>query len=69
MANTSYNLTLDSSNKQAIALIDFLKSLTFVTITENPMPNDETIQAMKDAENGNTYKAKDVNDLFEWLNN
>ncbi|MCQ2252572.1 MAG: hypothetical protein MJZ61_03880 [Bacteroidales bacterium] len=56
-------------NEQAKAFIEFIKGLSFIEIDETHEPNDETLQAMKDCEEGNTYKAKDAKDMMNWLMN
>lgn len=50
-------------------MIEYLKTLPFVeVVNKEKIPNDVTLKAMNDAENGKTTKAKDVADLVKKLN-
>ncbi|MBQ3656911.1 MAG: hypothetical protein II956_08730 [Bacteroidales bacterium] len=67
---------IDTKTIEAQLLIAYLKSLTFVKFLgdeELPVsadvPNETTLQAMKDAEEGKTYKgANSVKELMDYLN-
>lgn len=62
-------IKLDPRKKEAKALIEFLKNLSFVEIEkEKPRYNAETEKAIKDAKKGiGVTKAKSVADLFKKL--
>ncbi len=68
-----YTLKLDNSTQQAKTLIEFLKSLNFVEITEksdnkefkeqSPY-NPEFVKMIKEAEERAEYTTLDVNDIW-----
>lgn len=60
-------LSYDGRNKTAKTVIKFIESLGIFTILRDEEPNETTKQAMRDAHNGNTYKAKNLNDMYEFL--
>lgn len=59
-------ITIDTSNKQALLFLEYVKSLPFVKIYQEPNP--ETLKAMEDAKNGKTKKFKNAKDLITYLN-
>ncbi len=70
----TYILKIDTRNKRAKALLDYIfniaKADEYVQIeaaTDELTPNKETIQALKDAENGKVTKTKSVKDLLNKL--
>ncbi len=62
-------IKIDNRKKEAKALIEYLKNLSFVEIdSEKPRYNKETEKAIADALNGiGISKAKSVKDLFKKL--
>ncbi len=70
----TYILKIDSRNKSAIALLDYIfnnantdEYVQIEAATDEVAPNKETTQALKDAENGKVTKTKTVNDLLNKL--
>jgi antitoxin component of RelBE/YafQ-DinJ toxin-antitoxin module len=62
-------ITIKENSKQAKSIIEYLKTLPFVTIHKNEkIPNATTIKAMKDAEKGIVFAAKNTDDLIKKLN-
>jgi len=61
-------LRFDHRKKEARALLEFLKNLSFVEVdSEKPRYNVETEKAIKDAINGNTFQVKNSKQLFKEL--
>lgn len=63
-------IRIDQRKKEAKALLEFLKNLSFVEIdTEKPRYNAETEKTIKNASKGiGLNKAKNSEDLFKKLN-
>jgi hypothetical protein len=61
-------LRIDQRKKEAKALLEFLKNLSFVEIEiAKPRFNPETEKAIQDVRNGNTFKVKNSKQLFKEL--
>ncbi|REE05778.1 hypothetical protein [Marinoscillum furvescens] len=59
---------INEKSKQAKALIEMLKTFSFVEIEEKPRYNEETEQAIKEAKAGkNLIQTKSHEDLMEKL--
>ncbi len=62
-------LKIKENTNQAKLMIEYLKTLPFVeVVNKEKIPNDVTLKAMNDAENGKTTRAKNVGDLIKKLN-
>ena len=59
-------LSIDTSKKQAAAFLEYLKTLPFVTIYQEPNP--VTKKAMEEVRKGKTRKHKDAAELVAFLN-
>ena len=60
-------LSYDGRNKTAKAVIKFIETLGIFTILYDTEPNETTKQAINDAHNGNTYKSKNLEDMYAYL--
>jgi hypothetical protein len=61
-------LRIDKQSSQAKALVDLLKTMSFVEILDEKEPNETTKKAMKEAESGNVEKFSSANTLINSLN-
>ena len=65
----TYTLSINEKSDKAKNFLKFLEDYArdnrFVQIEK--MPNKITLEAIRDVEEGRTYEAKDVNDLFRQL--
>ena len=59
-------ITIDTNKKQALLFLEYVKTLSFVTVHEEPNP--DTLKAMDDAKKGKTKKHKSSKDLISFLN-
>ncbi len=59
-------ITIDTSDKQALLFLEYVKSLPFVTVHKGPNP--ATLKAMDDVKKGRTKKHKSSKDLISFLN-
>ena len=62
-------LRINKKNQEAKLLLAYLASLPYVEVQEEEVPNEETKQALKDAWEGKTFKAKNADDLMAQLLN
>lgn len=62
-------LRINKKNQDAKLLLAYLASLPYVEIQEEEEPNEETKQALRDAWEGKTFKAKNADDLMAQLLN
>ena len=60
-------LCYDKNNSIAKSIIEILEKTGIFDMLRDDEPNEVTIQAIEDARNGNTYKAKNLDDLFQYL--
>ncbi len=59
-------ITIDTKKKEALPFLEYIKTLSFVTVHKEP--NQTTLKAMEAAEEGNTKKHKSAKDLIAFLN-
>ena len=59
-------ITIDTNKKQALLFLEYVKTLSFVTVHQEP--NAVTLKAMEEAKKGKTKKHKSAKDLFAYLN-
>ena len=59
-------ITIDTHKKQALLFLEYIKTLPFVTIHQNPNPT--TLKAIDDIKKGKTKKHKNAKDLISFLN-
>jgi len=59
-------LSIDTSKKQAALFLEYLKTLPFVTIYQEPNP--VTKKAMDEVRKGKTRKHKNATELIAFLN-
>lgn len=59
-------ITVDTNKKQAILFLEYVKTLPFVKVYQEP--NSDTRKAIDDAKNGKTKKFKTAKDLIAYLN-
>lgn len=57
----TYTITVNEKTKEGKSLVKYLKSLGVI----DDVPNDETLQAMKDIEDGNVKVYKTFEDYLE----
>ncbi len=64
------HIEIDSSNIQALKLLEYLRLLPFVRIIEDeePVPNKETLKALDDAHKGKGTVANNFDELMKFLN-
>lgn len=58
-------ISIDTSNKQAILFLEYLKTLSFVTIHQEP--NYTTKRAIDAVKKGKTKKHKSAKELISYL--
>ena len=56
----TYTITINERTREGKSLVNYLKSLGVIDV-----PNDETLQAMKDIEDGNVTVYKTFEDYLE----
>lgn len=59
-------VTIDTSKKQAAAFLEYLKTLPFVTVYEEP--NVITKKAMEEVKQGKGKKHQSIKELIAYLN-
>lgn len=59
-------ISIDTRNKQALPFLEYVKTLSFVTIHQKP--NVTTLKAISEAKKGRTRKHKNVKELISYLN-
>lgn len=59
-------LTIDTNKKQALLFLEYIKTLPFVTIHQEP--NSVTLNAMAGVKKGKTKTHKNAKDLISFLN-
>ena len=52
---------------EAKKMVEFLKTTSYARVLEDKIPNNETIQAMLDIEDGNVNSYKSANELISRL--
>ena len=57
----TYTITVNEKTREGKSLVKYLKSLGVI----DDVPNDETLQAMKDIEDGNVMVYKTFEDYLE----
>ena len=57
----TYTITVNENTREGKSLVKYLKSLGVI----DDVPNDETLQAMKDIEDGNVMVYKTFEDYLE----
>jgi phage host-nuclease inhibitor protein Gam len=62
------NIRIKENSPQAKAIIELLKTMSFVEFIDEKTPQEITLEAIKDAKKGKITKAKDTKDLFKKLN-
>jgi len=62
-------LRINKKNQEAKLLLAYLASLPYVEVQEEEEPNEVTKQALRDAWEGKTFKAKNADDLMAQLLN
>ncbi len=60
-------IAIKDNSKVAKAFLEYVKTLPFVQIVEDNIPNSKTLKAMKRAKSGDTIKTSGVNDLLKQL--
>ena len=59
-------ITLDTKKKEALLFLEYIKTLSFVTVHQEPNPT--TRKAIDEAKKGKTKKHKSAKDLIAFLN-
>ncbi|MFM9945251.1 MAG: hypothetical protein ACKVQB_08470 [Bacteroidia bacterium] len=59
-------ITVDTKKKEALLFLEYIKTLSFVTVLQEP--NAVTIKAMEEVKNGKTKKHKNAKELIAFLN-
>ncbi|HEX7412659.1 MAG TPA: hypothetical protein VF411_01345 [Bacteroidia bacterium] len=59
-------ITIDTNKKQALLFLEYIKTLPFITIHQEPNPT--TLKAMDEVKKGKTKKHKNSKDLISSLN-
>lgn len=65
---TTITLGYDKRNKVARAIVDFIEATGLFKIMKDEEPNEETKKAIEDVKSGKTFKARDLQDMFDYLN-
>jgi len=58
-------ITIDTHKKQALLFLEYVKTLSFVTVHQEPNPT--TLKAMDEVKKGKTKKHKNSKDLISFL--
>lgn len=66
---TTITLGYDRRNKVARAIVDFIEATGLFKIMKEEEPNEETKKAIEDVRSGKTFKAKNLQDMINYLNN
>ncbi len=66
---TTITLGYDRRNKVARAIVDFIEATSLFKIMKEEEPNEETKRAIEDVKSGNTFRAKNLQDMINYLNN
>ena len=59
-------ITIDTNKKQALLFLEYVKTLPFVTVHQEPNP--ETLKAMNEVKKGKIKKHKNSKELIPFLN-
>ena len=59
-------ISIDTNKKQALLFLEYIKTLSFVTIHQEP--NSVTLKAMGEVKKGKTKTHKNAKDLISFLN-
>ncbi|NDC29947.1 MAG: hypothetical protein EBZ58_03195 [Bacteroidetes bacterium] len=59
-------ITIDTNKKQALLFLDYVKTLSFVTVHQEP--NEITLNAIDEVKKGKLKKHKNSKDLISLLN-
>ena len=59
-------ITIDTKKKEALLFLEYIKTLSFVTIHQEPNPT--TLAAMQEVKKGKTKKHKSSKELISFLN-
>ncbi len=68
-AMTTITLGYDRRNKVAKAIVDFIEATGLFKILKEDEPNEETKNSIEDVKSGKTFKARDLHDMINYLNN
>lgn len=60
---------IDTRSKEAKKMLEYLKTTRYAKVVEDKIPNEETIKAMKDAEDGNLNNYTSADELIKSLKN
>jgi len=60
-------LTVKDNSEKAKLFLEFAKSLSFVEVSDIPVPNKATVAAMKEIKTGKVTKANSVKEMFDKL--
>ena len=60
-------IIIDDTSVQAKKMIDFIKTLPFVKVVDERIPNKETLRAINDIKEGKTNSYKSTEELFDKL--
>jgi len=60
-------ITIKENNKQAKAIIEMLRTFSFVEIHENKKMNAKTEKSLKEAKEGKVIRAKNTQELMKKL--
>ena len=66
---TTITLGYDRRNKMAKAIVDFIEATGLFKIMKEDEPNEETKKAIEEVKSGKTFKARDLQDMINYLNN
>lgn len=60
------SITIDTNKKQALLFLEYVKTLSFVTVHQEP--NEVTLKAMEEVKKGKSKKHKNAKELIAFLN-
>lgn len=60
-------LQYDGRNRAANSIVEMMEKSGLFLILKDEEPNQTTIKAIKEAKSGKTYKAKNLQDMFNYL--
>lgn len=66
-AMATITLNYDGRNKMAKAIVEFIEKTGLFTLLKDDEPNETTIKAIEEVKEGKAYKAKDLQEMMDYL--
>lgn len=61
-------IVIDTRSSEAKKMVEFLRSTKYAKIVEDKIPNEETLEAINEVQEGNLNSYKSAKDLISSLN-